>query len=203
MQSKLEEYLHIAEAISKLLYPFAEVVIHDLLRNQIKAIFNPISKREVGDLSHLDYSDLEIYDQFSTIIGPYEKLNYDGRKLKCIIAVIKDDKGNIVGSLCINLDISMFDKYQGILKLFLANNDENMSEKSQSLFKDTLHEQINDFVQKYCIENSLSIDSLTRFDKKNLILELKQNGALDGKNASQYIARALNVSRATIYNYLK
>lgn len=203
MRKELKKYLDVAEAVSKLLSPFAEVVVHDLSTNKIEAIFNPISKREVGDSSYLDHIKLEIYDQLSSVIGPYEKLNYDGRKLKCIITVIKDSDGIAVGTLCINLDISVFDKYQGILKLFLTNNDEEMSEKSQSLFKDTLYKQINNFVQKYCMDHNLSIDNLTRLQKKNLILELKQNGALDGKNASQYIARALNVSRATVYNYLK
>ncbi|MBK2077555.1 helix-turn-helix domain-containing protein [Francisella tularensis subsp. mediasiatica] len=34
-------------------------------------------------------------------------------------------------------------------------------------------------------------------------MELKQQGALDRKNASKYIANALNIGRATVYNYLK
>ncbi|AXA33131.1 helix-turn-helix transcriptional regulator [Francisella adeliensis] len=203
MKLELKKYLDIAEAISKLLSPFAEVVIHDLSTNKIEAIFNSISKREVGDSSYLDHINLETYDELSNVIGPYEKLNYDGRKLKCIITVIRNSDDVAVGTLCINLDISVFDKYRGILQLFLTNNDKGMSQKSQSLFRDTLYEQINNFVQKYCLNHNLSIDNLTRLQKKNLILELKQNGALDGKNASHYIARALNVSRATVYNYLK
>ncbi|API86214.1 helix-turn-helix transcriptional regulator [Francisella uliginis] len=203
MDSKFKEYSNVAEAISKLLYPFAEVVIHDLKEKQIKAIFNPISKREVGDSSYMDHIGLDVYDELPKVIGPYEKLNYDGRKIKSIITVIENDKGNVIGTLCVNLDISIFDKYQGLINAFLNNNDDKMSEQNQSLFKDTLYEKINKFVQKYCIENSLSVDNLTRLQKKDLILELKNQGALDGKNASQYIARALGVSRATVYNYLK
>ncbi|MCL4114957.1 UNVERIFIED_CONTAM: hypothetical protein GTU68_061992 [Idotea baltica] len=203
MRLELSRYISVAEAVSKLLSPFAEVVIHDLSTNKIEAIFNSISKREVGDSSYLDHINLETYDELSNVIGPYEKLNYDGRKLKCIITVIRNSDDVAVGTLCINLDISVFDKYRGILQLFLTNNDKGMSQKSQSLFRDTLYEQINNFVQKYCLNHNLSIDNLTRLQKKNLILELKQNGALDGKNASHYIARALNISRATVYNYLK
>lgn len=203
MKSELEKYVAVAEAISRILHPFAEVVIHDLSKNQIEAIFNPISKRSIGDSSYLDHIKLEVYDQFPSVIGPYEKLNYDGRRLKCIITIIKNDNGIAVGTLCINLDISVFDKYQSIITTFLTNHDEEMPEKTQSLFKDNLYEQINSFVQKYCIENNLNIDNLSKIQKKNLILELKGNGALDGKNASQYVARAIGVSRATIYNYLK
>lgn len=203
MKPELEAYTSVADAISKLLYPFAEVVIHDLSKNQIEAIFNPISKREVGDSSYLDHIDLEVYDELSSVIGPYDKVNYDGRKMKCIITVIRNADGLAVGTLCINLDISVFDKYQNLLSSFLMNNDTQMIEQKQKLFKDTLYEKINNFVQKYCLDNNLSIDNLTRDQKKDLILELEGQGALDGKNASQYIARALGVSRATVYNYLK
>lgn len=166
MRLELSRYISVAEAVSKLLSPFAEVVIHDLSTNKIEAIFNSISKREVGDSSYLDHINLETYDELSNVIGPYEKLNYDGRKLKCIIAVIRDNDSVAIGTLCINLDISVFDKYQGVLQLFLTNNDKEMSQKSQSLFRDTLYEQINNFVQKYCLNHNLSIDNLTRLQKK-------------------------------------
>jgi predicted transcriptional regulator YheO len=203
MRSELKSFIGIAEAISKILNPFAEVVIHDLNKNQIQAIFNPISKREVGDSSYLDHIDLKIYDELSTVIGPYEKSNYDGRKMKGIITIIRDSNNIAVGTLCINLDISAFDKYQSLINAFLTNNDHQMSEQKQNLFRDTLYEKINKFAQKYCIDKCLNIDNLSRDDKRDLILELKKEGALDGKNASQYIARALGVSRATVYNYLK
>ncbi|AIT09338.1 hypothetical protein LO80_04715 [Candidatus Francisella endociliophora] len=204
MKAELEVYIGVAEAISKLLYPFAEVVIHDLAKNQIEAIFNPISKREVGDSSYLDHIDFKTYaGGFPNVIGPYEKLNYDGRKMKCIITVIKSNDSKVIGTLCINLDISVFDKYQNILNSFLTNNDTQMSEQKQNMFRDTLYEKINNFVKEYCIANTISIDNLTRNQKKDLILKLKENGALDGKNASKYIASSLGISRATVYNYLK
>ncbi|APC92147.1 hypothetical protein BBG19_1419 [Francisella sp. MA067296] len=197
----MKAFKNIAEAITKLLHPFAEVVIHDLVKNKIAAIFNPISKRDVGDISYLDHIDLDAYDE--AVIGPYDKINYDGRKMKCIITVIKDSQDLAIGTLCINLDVSVFDRYQNLINVFLKNNDIQMSQQKQSLFRDTFYEKINIFVQKYCLDNNLSVDNLTRDQKRDLILELKQQGALDGKNASKYIANALNISRATVYNYLK
>ncbi|APD49954.1 helix-turn-helix transcriptional regulator [Francisella hispaniensis] len=201
MRPELKTFINVADAISKLLHPFAEVVIHDLSKNKIVAIFNPISKREIGDISYLDHMDLDAYDDF--VIGPYDKVNYDGRKMKCIVTVIKDSTDNAVGTLCINLDVSVFDRYQNLINVFLNNNNMQISQQQQSLFRDTFYEKINNFVQRYCIDNNLSIDNLTRDQKKNLILELKQQGALDAKNASKYIANALSISRATVYNYLK
>lgn len=39
MNPELEKFINVAEAISRLLHPFAEVVIHDLSKNKIVAIF--------------------------------------------------------------------------------------------------------------------------------------------------------------------
>lgn len=93
MKPEISIFLNVAKAISKLLHPFAEVVIHDLEKDQVIAIFNPLSKREVGDLSYLDRIDFDRKGKMPDIIGPYEKLNFDGRKLKSISIVIKNAKG--------------------------------------------------------------------------------------------------------------
>jgi predicted transcriptional regulator YheO len=203
MRPEISIFLNVAKAISKLLHPCAEVVIHDLEKDQVAAIFNPLSKRGVGDPSYLDRIDFDQKDKMPDIIGPYEKLNFDGRKLKSISIVIKNEKDLALAFLCINLDVSVFAKYQGILSAFLSTIDPANTQETQTLFKDDLYEQINIFVQNYCIENNLNLDTLSRSQKKHLILKLKQEGALLGKNSSHYIARTLDVSRATVYNYLK
>lgn len=201
MKPELKDYLNLSEAISKLLHPFAEVVLHDLEKNQIEAIFNPFSKREVGDASYLDDFEAGQIDDHQHIIGPYEKLNFDGRKLKSISITIPNANGKVVGFLCINLDVSTFDKVQNILGAFLSNRES--SPEDQNLFKNDLYERINQFVQKHCLENNLSLEHLTREQKQSLILKLQEEGALQGKNSAQYIARTIGISRATVYNYLK
>ena len=138
MRAEIGAYLNVANAVSKLLHPFAEVAIHDLDKDQIVAIFNPISKREVGDSSYLDRIDFDHEEKIPDIIGPYEKLNFDGRKLKSISVVIKNTKGLALGFLCINLDVSVFTKYQGILNAFLSNFDSSKNQETETIFKDDL-----------------------------------------------------------------
>lgn len=202
MKADLKQAIPIAEAFSRLLHPFAEVVIHDLKKDRIEAIYNPLSRREVGNKSYLDRWDFTA-DPDENVIGPYEKINYDGRRLKSISLVLKDNREKAVGFLCVNMDVSVFENYRDTLQIFLANNDGTMPEAKQSLFKDDLYEQINMFVQEYCREQHLSLDVLSREDKKTLIVKLRDKGAFNGKNATSYIARILNISRATVYNYSK
>ena len=70
MRPELKNSVPIAEAFARLLHPFAEVVIHDLSKDRIEAIYNPFSRREVGDSSYLDRWDFTVDPQVN-IIGPY------------------------------------------------------------------------------------------------------------------------------------
>ncbi|MBS0288094.1 MAG: PAS domain-containing protein [Proteobacteria bacterium] len=202
MKKELELAIPMAQAFARLLHPFAEVVIHDIAKDTIEAIYNPYSKRQVGDSSYLDRWDFTVNPQ-DNVIGPYEKTNYDGRKLKSISVVLRNANGKAVGFLCVNMDVSVFERYQNSLDVFLKNNDQQILEKKQGLFKDDIYEQINAFVQQYCMERQLSLESLSREENQQLVQALKTLGAFKGKNATNYIARILNVSRATVYNYLK
>jgi len=47
----LEPHLRVCEAIVALLHPLAEVAVHDVRRDRLVAIWNPISARKVGDRS--------------------------------------------------------------------------------------------------------------------------------------------------------
>lgn len=202
MNFELKKSLPIAESFAKLLHPFAEVVVHDLEKNQIEAIYNPFSKRKIGDNSYLDRGDFAV-DSNENVIGPYEKMNYDGRRLKSISLILRNDKGKAIGFICVNMDVSVFENYRDTMQIFLTNNDGTILEKKQSLFKDDLYDQINIFVQNYCRKQHLNLEALGREEKQTLILELRKKGAFKGKNATNYIARILNVSRATVYNYMK
>lgn len=202
MKSYLKKSIPIAEAFTRLLNPFAEVVIHDLAKGKIAAIYNPFSQRSVGSESFLDHEDFTS-NSTKNVIGPYEKLNYDGRQIKSISIVLRDPLDNVIGFLCVNMDVSVFNNYKNTLDIFLSNNEKLTPNTKQILFKDDLYEQINIFVQSYCHKKFLSIETLSKKDKQHLILSLIKEGAFNGKNATTYIARILNTSRATIYNYIK
>lgn len=198
MSTELKKFFPIAQAIEKLLHPYAEVVIHDIKKNKIVALFNNFSKRKVGEDSSLEQKDLP---KSGEILGPYEKINWDGKRLKSISSFLRDQKGKSIGLLCINLDISVLEKYQTLIDTFINKNQ--LSKKPEVLFKDDWRERINQYIHHYLAKYSLSLSTLTAEEKRKVILFLQTEGAFKGKNAANYISQILNVSRATVYNYLK
>lgn len=201
MQYTLHTLKATANAISQLLHPFAEVVIHDLHANRIVAIFNAFSKRHVGDDSYLDDFKKTYGNDLPHVIGPYEKINTDGRPLKCITSTISNEQGQAIGLFCINIDVSVFTQCQHLLHMFLPST--KPSKETNALFKNDLHHKVQTFVQNYCISQQTPIHALTKTQKKAIIVELKAQGALNEKNASSVIAHALSISRQSVYNYLK
>ncbi|HLB43136.1 MAG TPA: PAS domain-containing protein [Gammaproteobacteria bacterium] len=197
MIKAIKAILPTAEAIQRLLHPHAEVVIHDIRKNQIAAIFHPFSKRRVGDSSLLTQEEMSMLED---CMGPYEKINWDGKKLKSVSSIIRDDKGEAVGMLCINLDISRLEKINDLISGFIGH--EQLTLQPAPLFKDDWQEKINKYVHAYLDEHHLTLESLNRTEKKELIEHLHKIGAFTAKNAALYIAQVIGVSRATIYNYL-
>src|ERR1700722_12285829 len=152
MKKAIKAYLPTAEAIQRLLHPHAEVVVHDIKLNQIVAIFHPFSKRRVGDSSL--FTKEEEMAMLEDCIGPYEKINWDGRKLKSVSSLIRDENGAAVGMLCINLDISKLANINNALIEFITSKQ--LTAQLDPLFKDDWQERINKYVHVYLQEHHLS-----------------------------------------------
>lgn len=199
MKSEVKALLPVAEAITKLLHPHAEVVVHDMQQNNIAAIFNAYSKRQVGDDSLL--SEQELMATMNDCVGPYPKTNWDGRQLKSVSSVVRDSSGDPVAMLCINLDISQLQLCQQAISQFINLN--LMEQPPEPLFVDDWQTRVNEYVHQYLADQQLSLHSITRDDKRKIVHHLNEVGAFSGKNAAQYIAQILGVSRASVYQYLK
>lgn len=191
--------LAIAKGMSLLLYPHAEIVIHDLTTGCISAIFNNMSKRQVGDESLLD--ELEEMATLPDIFPLYFKTNWDGRRMKSITMTLRDQNNHPFALMCINLDLSKWEEmHRIILDMIQPLADET---KPAFLFKEDWREKINVYVSDYLKREGLTLKALTKEKKQELVHALYEEGAFQAKNAASYVAEVLNLSRGTIYNYLR
>lgn len=195
----LDNYRAIADAIATLFFPHAEVVLHDLRTQKIDYIANNLSKRCVGDDAALeDMLDDEVGERN---IGPYEKLNWDGQKIRSMSTVLRDAQGTPLAVLCINLNISLFEAAKAALDLFLSPG--KLIPQPDALFRDDWQERINTFLHNWLRQRQLGLNLLTREHKRELVLALHAEGAFKGKSAANYVANVLNMGRATVYKHLK
>lgn len=195
----LEDYLAIAQAITALLQPHAEVVIHDLKTGKIAAIFNNFSRRNVGDESLIE--ELNEYTSLPDVFPIYTKVNWDGRKLKSSTTTLRDKNKTPIGFLCINLDVSKWEEFRLLLDQW--SNIQSYQDQTEVLFKDDWKEKINRYVSDYLNQKGLTLKMLSKEMKRDLIKALHLEGAFKAKHAATYVADVLDLSRATIYNYLR
>ncbi|MES0809418.1 PAS domain-containing protein [Roseibium sp. SCPC15] len=190
----------IADALSKLLGSNVEIVIHSLATETVVYICNPYSKREIGDPSYLSELDFRENDD-RDVIGPHERVNWDGRVIRSISAVLRDDDGKPFALACFNYDLSDIMAAQNAITALIGAPVS--PEEPHDLFKNDWHEKMNRFIVDWCRDRNKTADALAREDRLELLGEIVRTDGLREKHAASYVARVLNVSRATVYNDIK
>lgn len=197
-QDLLRRYQPLADAVAALLHPHAEVVLHDLTTLTIAYIANNLSRRRIGDESAVD--DLT-FDDSEHWIGPYEKVNWDGGRMRSVSLVHRAADGTPTGLVCINLNLSAFDAARTALTLLLENPA--LKPQPDSLFRDDWQERINAFLKDWLTHRGLTLAALSRSQKRELIAALEAHGAFRGRSAAPYVAQVLGLSRGTVFNHLR
>jgi predicted transcriptional regulator YheO len=195
--SSLTPYFAIADGLAALFKPFVEAVVHDLRTDCVAYVAHPFSPREAGDPS--DMEDVTFAEGVQ-VIGPYEKVNFDGRRIKSISILLRGEKNKAIGMLCINADVTEFEAVRRMLQGFLGVSE--TTTQVSTLFHEDWHEKVNRFVAAWTAERSTTLDRLDRAGRRALIEALQENGAFEGRRAAAYVAKILGVSRATVYNEL-
>src|SRR5580658_3256804 len=97
----IARYGPVADGLAALFHPHVEVVLHDLATRTVAYIANNLSRRSPGDESGLDEIGFEAAE---AVIGPYEKVGWDGGRLRSVSIVARDDSGVAIGVVCVNMD---------------------------------------------------------------------------------------------------
>jgi predicted transcriptional regulator YheO len=198
MRHALDSFVPICDAIAGLFRPHVEVALHNLATGKVFYIANSFSKRRVGD-SSLNEPETA-FDQEDAVIGPYAKINYDGRRLKSITAVIRGSSRKAIGLLCINYDISLLAGTAEQLRHMIAIPLRSAS--TAPLMAHDWRERASTVVGEFLLRRNTTLAGLDSRDMGELINELAQDGLFEIRRAVPYIAKVLGVSRATIYNRL-
>lgn len=203
----LKSFLPIVKVIAGMFGRNCEVVLHDLSKPErsIIAIENGhVTGRDIGDPVTgfaLDaWQEGGFGDNKEDQIVSYKTKTKDGRILKSSSMFIRDDKGKIIGCLCINYDIS------GCLMLEKMMNEfcdltELKEEKGETFVKD-IDEILENIIDEAIEEINKPFSLMQKEDNLKVVEIVEEKGGFLIKGAINLLAQKLNVSRYTIYNYL-
>lgn len=152
------------------------MVLHDVRTQKV----DNIAKRVIGDDATLE--DMLSSEVDERTIGPYEKLNWDGQKIRSVSSVLRDASGTPIAGLCINLNTSLFETAKQALDLFLSSS--KLVPQPDARFRDDWQERINTFLHSWLRQRQLGLILLTREHKRELVEALHAEGAFKGKSAA-------------------
>lgn len=180
-----------------------EVIIHDYdqpYEKTIVAIENGhVTGRKIGDCG--TNLMLEVLKGASKAGDKYNYLTQtkDGKVLRSTTIYIRDGDEKVIGSICINFDITNFMLAEKTIQTITNNTTEEVNE----VISNDVNEILDRLIKESLNYVGVPVAAMTREDKIKGLKYLEQKGALLIKKSGDKIARYYDISKYTLYNYLE
>jgi predicted transcriptional regulator YheO len=201
----LESLKQIIEDLVKAIGIPCEIVLHNLRDPScsIIAIAGDITGRKVGSpLTDLGLRLLHLGYLQENLIA-YPTTAPDGRPLRSSTLYIRDEFGEVIGSLCVNVDLT----YWTVMNRLIAELcDTKPMLRSGEAVAETFEDNVTDVLRK-SVEHAIEgcgkpVPLMEKTEKLEVVRMLEDAGIFLIRGSVDYVADALGVSRPTVYNYL-
>ncbi len=199
----------IVPLLARVMGAHCEIVLHDFskLPNSIVAIGGSLTHREVGD-------PINSFALEKIRAGANEDLiNYrveldDGRMLQSSTIFVREDDGTTLGCICVNLDMSHVALLRNAVSAVATalgvvdHEDIQPDRKVHETFPKTVDEVMAESVSEAIRDVGVGPALMHKRHKVEVVRVLERRGLFLVRDAVDYVARELGVTRFTIYNYL-
>ncbi|MDO4266884.1 MAG: helix-turn-helix transcriptional regulator [Eubacteriales bacterium] len=182
----------------------SEIILHDLTKNYEHTIVaienNWITGRKVGDGgTNLGLEVLRNPPSTNGDIYNYFTKTAEGRLLRSSTLYFRDDAGKVIGSLCINTDITQMVEMQETMREFTM-----VSQKPE--IREVFADNVEDLVEFFISESKKIVDKpaveMTREEKMEILRYLDKKGFFLITHAGSFACEYLDISKYTLYKYL-
>jgi len=126
----------------------------------------------------------------------------DGKLLRSSSIYLKNDAGVVIGSICVNFDISGYLLMEGMLNEITNSSNRNGSPETTEVFANNVNELLDHLILECQEAIKKRPEEMTRADKIKMIEFLDSKGAFLITKAGDRICEYLGISKFTLYNYL-
>lgn len=212
--TKLQSYLSVAELIART-FPNAEVVLHDLSMPQHSVIYvanGSVTGRKVGQtFHHLIEKAVFAGNPEDGVVDNYF-FKKDDKLIRSSSLLIRDEKHELIGALCINIDTTqataLLNLAQGLLHgaknemcdLTQAGNAYDANDSAPAK-EESVRQFVNNMIDSMINELNAS-GKQSREDRLELIRFMDERGVFLVKGSMEYVAGKLGLSKVTLYGYL-
>ncbi len=201
----LRSYEAVVDGIASLIGQFCEIVLHsleDLNTSAIRIANGENTGRQVGspitDLALKMLKDIEGSERnFSRAYFTRAK---GGVLMKSITVAIRNGDNRVIGLLCMNVNLDA--PFSQVLHSFMPTEEAEAAASSVNFASD-VEELVDQTVERTIDE--VNADKMVSNNTKNrqIVMELYDKGIFDIKDAINRVADRLNISKHTVYLYIR
>ena len=198
----LNSYRAVVEGVSALIGNHCEIVLHSLedLEHSAICIANGhnTNRQKGSPLTDLALKSLHNM-KTDSVSKPYFTRIKNGGLMKSVTIAIRNKNQRIIGLLCININLDV--PLSQFIQALMPSNP--MGETSSVNFASSVEELVSQTVE-HTIEE-VNADRLVANNNKNrqIVVSLFEKGIFDIKDAINLVADRLDISRHTVYLYIR
>ena len=210
ISENMDFFTHLLDMMESELGKEYELVLHDLTKDYNHTIVDirngHITNRSIGDCGN--NLGLEVLRGTIENGNRYNYITHtnDGKILRSSTMFMRDKDGKVVGSLCINKDITFsvsMERYLHQVNEYpLISADAKEEKNNNEVFVNNVGELMDYFLQEGLKNIGKQGREFTKEDKKQFIQFLDKKGAFIIAKSSERVCEFLGISKFTFYNYL-
>jgi predicted transcriptional regulator YheO len=204
----LRPYAPIVDGIADTFGSNCEVVLHDLAHPKTSVVYvrnGHVTDRKVGDgIRDLVLDVLRSPDFQEDALTNYESSVVKGKSIKSTTIVIRDAKQKVIGALCINFDITCMNLIKSTInELASVGSPSAARDQDMEIENADVLDILNHIISHTIAESGKLPENMKKDDFLKIIKFMDEKGVFLIKNSVDWVARKLNLSKFTIYGYLK
>lgn len=198
----LNSYKAVVDGVSALIGEHCEIVLHsleDLEHSAICIANGHNTNRQVGSpITDLALRSLRNM-QSESVSKPYFTRAKGNALMKSVTIAIRNKHQRIIGLLCININLDV--PISQFIQSFIPT--QNTQETSSVNFASSVEDLVSQTIEKTIEE--VNVDRTVANNNKNrqIVISLYEKGIFDIKDAINLVAERLNISRHTVYLYIR
>ncbi len=112
----------------------------------------------------------------------------------------KNSSGELIGSLCVNLDITESMRFETFIKEY--NNFKHDTTPVNEFFSSDVQQLLEELIHRSLALVNKPVEAMTKDEKKSVVDYLDKKGAFAIQKSTERVCEILGISRCTLYNYL-
>jgi predicted transcriptional regulator YheO len=199
---ELKKFIPIVNAIAHTFGKNCEVILHDLTNPQSSVMYvinGHVTGREVGHSFHHLITQVLLSNKFQNdFVANFKTETADNRMIKSTTALIRNSFDEVIGSICINFDLTHIEVLKDFMDDF-SSFDQGTVQKNVEQY-DSVMEIVDKLIDRMIDKDQ--VDQMDRNQKLQLVKFMNDKGVFLIKGLVEKVADLLKVSKVTMYSYL-